>query len=65
MKYLIILRLNRTLHKFSSNCKNVNNTVYRIGTFIVMNIAEPDIQFGEIIIFKKLLNMKNLEGVQK
>ena len=51
-------------YKFSSNCKKVyiNNTEYSIGTFIVMNIAEPDIQFGEIIDIQKAVKYEESGG---
>ena len=49
--------------KLSTNCKKVyvNNTEYSIGMFIVINITEPEIQFGEIIDIQKAAKSEESE----
>ena len=50
-------------YKLSTQCKKVyiNNTEYSIGMFIVINIAELEIQFGEIIDVEKVVKSEESE----
>ena len=55
---------------FQSNAKAnkvfVNGTAYSIGTFIVTNMSEPDIEFGEIIdIQQSITPLEPEEGTSK